>query len=75
MRGHGSQVALSRKSPYVDTGHKVSGLMLANHTGIQQLFVKTLAQYDRLRKRGAFLDNYRRQPMFADGLDEFDSAR
>ncbi|CAM9547581.1 unnamed protein product, partial [Sphacelaria rigidula] len=26
------QVALSRKSPYVETAHKVSGLMLANHT-------------------------------------------
>lgn len=28
------QVALSRKSPYVQTQHRVSGLMLANHTGI-----------------------------------------
>ena len=29
------QVALSKKSPYVETPHKVSGLMLANHTGIR----------------------------------------
>ena len=28
------QVALSKKSPYVESAHKVSGLMLANHTGI-----------------------------------------
>ena len=28
------QVALSRKSPYLRTAHKVSGLMLANHTSI-----------------------------------------
>ncbi|KAJ1538780.1 gamma-tubulin, partial [Cladochytrium tenue] len=28
------QVALSRKSPYVQTAHRVSGLMLANHTSI-----------------------------------------
>lgn len=28
------QVALSRKSPYVPTAHRVSGLMLANHTSI-----------------------------------------
>ena len=28
------QVALSRKSPYVPSSHRVSGLMLANHTGI-----------------------------------------
>ena len=28
------QVALSKKSPYVQTSHRVSGLMLANHTSI-----------------------------------------
>ena len=28
------QVALSKKSPYIETSHKVSGLMLANHTRI-----------------------------------------
>ncbi len=28
------QVALSRQSPYVQQRNKVSGLMLANHTGI-----------------------------------------
>jgi tubulin gamma len=28
------QVALTRKSPYVTTNHRVSGLMLANHTSI-----------------------------------------
>jgi hypothetical protein len=28
------QVAISRKSPYVDTTHRVSGLMIANHTSI-----------------------------------------
>lgn len=28
------QVALSKKSPYVQTPHRVSGLMLANHTSI-----------------------------------------
>jgi tubulin gamma len=69
------QVALSRKSPYVETAHKVSGLMLANHTGIRNLFQRTIQQYDRLRKRNAFLENYKREDMFADTLDEFDSAR
>jgi len=29
-----NQVALSRKSPYIQTAHRVSGLMLANHTSI-----------------------------------------
>lgn len=28
------QVVPSRKSPYVSTSHKVSGLMMANHTGM-----------------------------------------
>jgi len=69
------QVALSRKSPYVETEHKVSGLMLANHTCVAQLFAKTIVQYDRIRKRNAFIDNYRKEPMFAENLDEFDSAR
>ena len=28
------QVALSKKSPYVESSHKVSGLMMANNTSI-----------------------------------------
>ncbi|POM67226.1 Tubulin gamma chain [Phytophthora palmivora] len=69
------QVALSRKSPYMETAHKVNGLMLANHTSIGALFHKLLLQYDRLKKHGAFIENYRKEPMFAENLDEFDSAR
>lgn len=69
------QVALSRKSPYIESAHKVSGLMIANHTSMAQLFGRTLQQYDKLRKRNAFLEQYRREPVFADGLEEFDSAR
>ncbi|KAJ8600013.1 hypothetical protein CTAYLR_001855 [Chrysophaeum taylorii] len=68
-------VALSRKSPYVQHKHKVSGLLLANHTCISQLFAKTVTAYDRIRKRNAFMENYRREPMFSDNLDEFDDAR
>merc|ERR1740128_703899 len=62
------QVALSRKSPYVTTSHRVSGLMLANHTSISTLFARTLQQYDKLRKREAFLDQFRKEPMFADNF-------
>mmetsp|Transcript_14000 Transcript_14000/g.21490 ORF Transcript_14000/g.21490 Transcript_14000/m.21490 type:complete len:458 (+) Transcript_14000:92-1465(+) len=69
------QVALARKSPYVETPHKVSGFMLANHTSMAELFSRSLSQYDRIRKRNAFLDNYRKEPMFADDLTEFDDAR
>ena len=69
------QVALSRKSPYVQTAHRVSGLMLANHTSIRHLFGKCLTQYDKLMRRKAFLDQYEQHAIFADGLEEFDDAR
>lgn len=58
------QVALARKSPYVTTSHKVSGFMLANHTSMSSLFERSLGQYDKIKKRNAFLDNYRKEPMF-----------
>ena len=35
---HAWQVALSRTSPYVSSSHRVSGLMLANHTSISRSF-------------------------------------
>lgn len=34
-----------------------------------------MAQYDRLRKRNAFLDQYKKEPMFAEDLGEFDDTR
>jgi hypothetical protein len=49
--------------------------MLANHTGINTLFKRIVGQYDRLRKRNAFLEQYKREEPFRDGLGEFDSAR
>ena len=69
------QVALARKSPYLPHRHKVSGFMLANHTSMAELFERLLSQYDRIKSRNAFLDNYRREPIFQDSLDEFDHAR
>ena len=69
------QVALSRQSPYIQHAHKVSGLMLANHTGISTLFDRCVKQYDKLRSRNAFMENYRQESMFADSLDEFDDSR
>lgn len=64
------QVALSRRSPYVASSHRVSGLMLANHTGIASMFKRTADQYDRLRKRNAFLDMYKREALFSGDLSE-----
>lgn len=69
------QVALTRKSPYVQSSHRVSGLMLANHTGIATLFKRIMTQYNALRKRNAFLESYKREPMFSKSFDEFDDAK
>jgi tubulin gamma len=40
-----------------------------------QLFKRILGQYDRLRKRNAFLEQYKKEPIFANDLGEFDEAR
>jgi len=32
-------------------------------------------QYDRLRKRNAFLEQYKKEKVFENGLDEFDDSR
>ncbi|KAI8346248.1 tubulin gamma chain [Mortierella sp. GBAus27b] len=70
------QVALTKKSPYVKTPHRVSGLMLANHTSIASLFQRTCDQYDKLRKRNAFLEPYRKVFLFQDSdLQEFNDSR
>merc|ERR1712241_942998 len=69
------QVALSRKSPYVPSPHRVSGLMLANHPSISSLFQRALRDYDKLRKREAFIEQFRKEDMFSDNLDEMDDSR
>lgn len=69
------QVVLSRRSPYLETSHRVSGLMLANHTSIHTLFGRTLAHYDKLRKRNAFLEQYKKEELFSGNLEEFDASR
>lgn len=66
------QVALTKRKT---TQNRVSGIMMANHTSIASLFKRMLDQYDRLRKRNAFLDQYKKTEMFADNLDEFDDSR
>ena len=49
--------------------------MLANHTSICSLFERALNQYDKLRKRGAFLDQFRKEDMFKENLSELDDSR
>lgn len=49
--------------------------MLANHTSVATLFRRIVVQYDKLRKRNAFLEGYKKEAPFANGLEEFDEAR
>ena len=49
--------------------------MLANHTSMAQLCSRVVMQYNQLRKRNAFLEQYRKEPMFKDGFEEFDSSK
>ena len=35
--------------------------MLANHTSMSSLFSRTISQFDKIKKRNAFLDNYRKE--------------
>ena len=69
------QVILSKKSPYVDTRHRVSGLVLANHTSIGSLFQRTIRQFDMLFNRGVFLEQYKRYGPLTENLDEFKASR
>jgi tubulin gamma len=48
--------------------------MLANHTSIATLFKRIQFQYRTMRKRNAYLESYKKEPAFADGLGEFDEA-
>ena len=40
-----------------------------------QLFERCLRQYEKLRKREAFLDQFKKVAIFQDNLDEFDASR
>nr|QBH22545.1 I1 gamma-tubulin 1 [Philasterides dicentrarchi] len=69
------QVALSKKSPYIEQSNKISGLMLANHTSINTLFDRVGQSYDRLFSKKAYLANYQKYSIFSDTLQEFIDSR
>ncbi|KAF9531439.1 gamma tubulin [Crepidotus variabilis] len=66
------QIALAKRSPYIKSSHRVSGVMVANHTSIAPFIKKMLDQFDRLRKRNAFMEQYKK---FDNIMEEFDDAR
>lgn len=68
-------VTAAQRSPLISAEHRVSGLLLGNHTSVSGLFRTTLEQFDKLRKRGAFIDQYRKHSSICDGLEIFDDSR
>ena len=42
---------------------------------VLQLFQRTCKQYDKLRSREAFLDQFKKTEMFKENLEEFDDSR
>ena len=68
------QVALSKKSPYLETAYKVSGLMLANHTSITMLMQSIVDAFNTFYKKKSFLDNFRKEDLFKDSFEEFDDS-
>ncbi|XP_003382700.2 PREDICTED: tubulin gamma-1 chain-like [Amphimedon queenslandica] len=59
------QVALSKKPPHMQSAHRVSGLMLANHTGISTLFKTACNQFDKLFSRKAFVEQFKKFEIFS----------
>jgi tubulin gamma len=49
--------------------------MLANHTSVATLFRRIVVQYEKMRKRNAFVEMYKKETPFAEGLGEFDEAK
>jgi tubulin gamma len=39
------------------------------------LFERIMKKYSKMRTKGAFLDNYKKEKMFADNLQEFDDSK
>ena len=40
-----------------------------------QLFKRMIDQFDRLKRRNAFVEQYKKEKIFQDSLEEFDDAR
>eukprot|EP01083_Nonionella_stella_P183609 664105_1 len=67
------QVALSKKSPYLKSANRVSGLMLANHTSIAGLFKTVTNDFSKMYKAKANMHTFTQVQGFESS--EFDDAR
>jgi len=57
--------------------------MMANNTSIHvvillffiKLFQRIVDQFDKLKKRNAFMDQYKKEPIFQENMEEFEDSR
>lgn len=59
------------------SSHFYAPFMLMNSCSLpmaRQLFKRMIDQFDRLRRRNAFVEQYKKEKIFQDGLEEFDDA-
>lgn len=69
------KIILTRQSPLIQHQHRVSGLMIANHTNMSSLFKEIIKSYNYLKRRNAFIDNFTKFRIFNDDLEEFNSCK
>ena len=50
-------------------------MLNAEHRRTIQLFKRMIDQFDRLKRRNAFLEQSKKEKIFENGLEEFDDAR
>uniref|UniRef100_A0A183J295 Tubulin_C domain-containing protein n=1 Tax=Soboliphyme baturini TaxID=241478 RepID=A0A183J295_9BILA len=65
---------VTKRSPRIQWPNRVSGLLLANHTGISATFESMLNSFDKLRKKKAFLEQFGSDVLGRD-YDELDTSR
>lgn len=71
-----SQIILAKQSPFVETKSKLSGVGLWNSTVIGDCMKDVLNEFNLLFNKAAFINSYKRLPMFADNdLAEFNESR
>eukprot|EP00708_Paratrimastix_pyriformis_P002725 GAFH01001478.1.p1 GENE.GAFH01001478.1~~GAFH01001478.1.p1 ORF type:complete len:475 (+),score=160.38 GAFH01001478.1:9-1433(+) len=66
------QVALSKKSPYIQSANRVSGLMMANHTCMRTLIARSLQQCQQFLSRKAHLHQYESE--LQNTMEEFEDS-
>lgn len=49
--------------------------MMANHTSIHTLLQRIIVNYNKLREKNAFLQEYKKESIFSNGFEEFDESK